>query len=94
MIIAQNTKTSLENISYDPGYKHAAENAIDVCLRVQSGERATIITDLETLPIAASLYDELIRVGAKVHSFVVEDYAERPLLHMPQEILADLEKFS
>jgi len=92
MVVGQKTKTTLENISYDPGYKHAAENAINICLRVQKGERATLITDLETLPIAASLYDELVRVGAKVYTFVVEDYYERPLLHMPQEILADLEK--
>ena len=85
-------KTSLENVSYDPGYKHAAENAIDVCLRVQKGERTIIITDLATLSIAASLYDELNNVGANIHTYVVEDYAERPLVHMPQEILDSLEK--
>src|SRR5437763_947721 len=90
MIIAQK-KTTLENISYDIAYNNAARNAIDVCLRVQNGEHATLITDLETLPIAASLYDELIHVGAVVHTFVAEDYSERPMQHMPQEILADLE---
>lgn len=92
MMVTEKKKTSLENISYDPLYKHAAENAIDICLRVQKGERTTIITDLETLPIAASLFDELKLVGANVHSFVVEDYSERPMVHMPQEILSDMEK--
>jgi len=90
MIIAQK-KTTLENISYDIAYKNAARNAIDVCLRVQKGEHATLITDLETLPIAASLYDELIHVGAVVCTFVAEDYSERPMQHMPAEILVDLE---
>ncbi|MEI8134810.1 MAG: aminopeptidase [bacterium] len=92
MIVEQKKKTTLENISYDPIYKNAARNAIDICLNVQKGERATIITDLETLQIAASLYDELDHIGANVHTFVVEDYSERPMLHMPSEILADLEK--
>jgi aminopeptidase len=84
--------TSLENISYDIAYKRAAQNAIQVCLRVQENEKATLITDLATLPIAASLYDELIRVGANVNTFIVEDYSERPMQHMPLEILSDLEK--
>lgn len=85
-------KTSLANQTYDPAYITAAQNAIDVCLRVQAGERACLITDTATKNIAASLYDELVKVGAVVHSFVVEDYSERPMQHMPTEILADLEK--
>jgi aminopeptidase len=92
MIVANKKITSLENITYDPAYKNAARNAIDVCLRVQKGERTTLITDLATLQIAASLYDELLNVGAIVHTFVVEDFSGRPMLHMPEEILADLEK--
>lgn len=85
-------RTSLANISYDPRYQHAAENAVHVCLRVQPKERVTLITDLDTKEIAASLYDELLRADAEVHAFVVEDYSVRPMPHMPEEILADLEK--
>src|SRR4051812_31384032 len=84
--------TSLVNIPYDPRYKHAAENAVDVCLRVEPGEHTTLITDMETLPIAASLAEELKLVGADLHPFVVEDYSARPMLHMPQPILDDLEQ--
>lgn len=83
--------TSLDSVAYDPRYQHAAENAVRVCLRVQPGEHVTLITDLATLEIAASLYDELKRIQANVHTFVVEDYAARPMAHMPEEILADLE---
>jgi aminopeptidase len=85
-------RTSLANVEYDPRYQHAAENAIQTCLRVQPGERVTLITDLETKTIAASLYDELKRANAEVHTFVVEDYHVRPMAHMPKEILEDLEK--
>lgn len=86
------TKTSLAGQQYDPAYITAAKNAIDVCLRVQNGERAILIADLATKSIAASLYDKLVNVGALVQSFVVEDYSERPMQHLPQEILAELEK--
>src|SRR5690349_4779831 len=85
-------RTSLADIPYDPNYIKAAKNAVHTCLRVQPGEHATLITDNETLAIAASLFEELLNAGASVHTFVVEDYAERPLVHMPPEILADLEK--
>ena len=87
-------KTSLVGVAYDPRYAHAADNAIFTCLRVQAGERATLITDLETLPIAASLADALRRANADYHTFVVEDYAERPMQHMPQPILDDMEHAS
>lgn len=83
-------KTSLEGVTYDPRYQHAAENAIRQCLRVQPNEHVTLITDLETLPIAASLYDEVKKIAKSVSTFVVEDYAARPLVHMPQVILEDL----
>lgn len=84
--------TSLVDIPYDPNYEKAARNAVETCLQVQPGEHATLIADNETLAIAASLFDELVHIGADVYTFVVEDYAARPLLHMPKAILADLEK--
>src|SRR6266550_2110253 len=90
MIETKPIATSLEGVKYDPRYEKAAKNAIHVCLRVQPGEHVTLMTDLETLPIAASLYDELKTSGAELHTFVIEDYSERPMLHMPQEILDDL----
>jgi aminopeptidase len=87
-------KTSLVGVAYDERYTRAADNAILTCLRVQPGERTTLITDMETLPIAASLADALGRANADFHTFVVEDYAERPMQHMPQPILDDMEKAS
>src|SRR3954465_14128321 len=83
-------KTSLDFVKYDPRYDRAAMNAVDVCLRVVPGEHTTLITDMATLPIAASLAKELRAVGAELRTYVLEDYAERPLQHMPPEILEDL----
>jgi aminopeptidase len=82
--------TSLETISFDPRYAHAAENAIRVCLNVQPNEHVTLITDEETKEIAASLYHEVKKITQSVNTFVVEDFAKRPLTHMPNEILEDL----
>ncbi len=62
-----------------------------VCLRVQPSERVTVITDEESLEIAASLVREIETVGAPYHAFVLEELANRPLARLPQEILGDLE---
>ncbi|HEY2101682.1 MAG TPA: aminopeptidase [Chthoniobacterales bacterium] len=67
-----------------------ARNAIRVCLRLKPGERITIITDEATADIAAALQAEVEDVGADYSTFVIENYAERPLKRMPQIVLDDL----
>ncbi|HEV2381424.1 MAG TPA: aminopeptidase [Terriglobia bacterium] len=78
-------------ITADPELQPGAHNAIQVCLRVQPQERVTLITDRESLPIAASLAAEIDTVGAPYRTWVLEDEAERPLHDMPAAILQDLE---
>jgi aminopeptidase len=68
-----------------------AYNAIHTCLRLQPEERVTLITDLETREIADALVREIESAGAAHRTFVLEDYAPRPLAYMPKEILDDLE---
>jgi leucyl aminopeptidase (aminopeptidase T) len=68
-----------------------ARNAIHTCLRLKPEERVTLITDRETLEIAAALIREIEAAGAEHRAFVLEDYAPRPLAFMPKEILDDLE---
>jgi len=58
---------------------------------VQPEEKVTLITDRESLPIAASLALEVESVGAPYRPWVLEDVAARPLGDMPAEVLADLE---
>src|SRR5947199_8930820 len=67
-----------------------ARNAIRVCLRLQSTERITIITDEATTEIAAALQAEVEEVAAAHAVFVLENHAERPLTGMPKTILAAL----
>lgn len=82
---------SLSARAFDPEYAPGAQNAVNVCLRVQPGEKVTLIADNACLDIAASLARELETLGANTHSFVLEEYAPRPHVVMPQAILDDLE---
>src|SRR5438552_581433 len=74
----------------DSGLAPGARNAIRTCLRLQPTERITIITDEATSEIAAALQAEVEEIGAEHAVFVIENYAPRPLMAMPQIILNDL----
>src|SRR3984885_4304109 len=82
---------NLNTIPFDPELTPGARNAVKVCLRVQPGEKVTVITDEATKEIAASIVRELEAVGAPYRAWVLEDLAPRPLGDLPQEIIDDLE---
>ncbi|HST12147.1 MAG TPA: aminopeptidase [Terriglobales bacterium] len=82
----------LNSIPFDSELTAGARNAVQVCLRMQASERVTVITDEESLEIAAALARELEAAGATYNAFVLEELANRPLTRLPQEILEDLEK--
>jgi len=82
---------NFNTIPFDPELTPGARNAIKVCLRVQPGEKVTVITDEATKEIAASMVRELEAVGAPYHAWVLEDLASRPLGDLPREIVEDLE---
>lgn len=81
----------LSGIPFDPELRQGADNAVFVCLKVQPGEKVTLITDRACQEIAASLVASLDTADCAYHSFVLEDLAPRPLANMPQPILDDLE---
>src|SRR5579863_9195729 len=81
---------NFNTIPFDPELTPGARNAVRVCLRVQPGEKVTVITDEATKEIAASLVRELESVGAAYRAWVLEDLAPRPLGDLPQEIVEDL----
>jgi aminopeptidase len=83
--------TSLQDISFDKELAPGARNAIRVCLRVQPGEKVTLITDQATKEIAAAIARELDSVGSPYQSWVLEELAPRPLVEFPQAIADDLE---
>jgi aminopeptidase len=85
------TSRSLSSIFFDSELTPGARNAIEVCLRVQPGEKTTVITDEATQEIAASLIREIEAVGAPYRAWLLEDLAPRPLANLPRVILDDLE---
>ena len=76
---------------FPPDFLPGARSAVDTCLRIQPTEKVTLITDQATAPIAASLAQELAANGCRWNAFVLEDLAPRPLVDMPQPVLADME---
>lgn len=75
----------------EPELIEGARNAVGVCLRVQPGEKVTLITDRASIEIAAALAAELDNAGARYRSWMLEDVAARPLAEMPGAVLDDLE---
>ena len=88
---ASETKRQLKNIPIDPELVPGAHNAVHVCLRVKPQERVTVITDEATKEIAAAIVRELEVVGSPYQAWILEDLLPRPLMDLPQEIIADLE---
>ena len=82
----------IDSIRFDPEYLPAAHSAIHTCLRLQPSETITIITDEFTQDIAASLYQQVVSLGAKAYVFVLEDLVPRPMAGMPREVLDALEE--
>ncbi len=80
----------LDTTTIDEELVPGARNAIRICLRLKPEERITIITDQETAEIAAALQAEVEEVGAAHAVFVLENYTDRPMQNMPQQILDDL----
>jgi aminopeptidase len=89
--LAQPALTDITTIDFDPEYSPGAFNAVNTCLRVQPSEKVTLITDIACRDIAASIAQELTRVGCRFRAFLLEDLAPRPLNGLPPEIAADME---
>jgi aminopeptidase len=81
----------LSTLPFDPELTPGARNAVNVCLRIQPGEKVTVVTDEATREIAASLVHELDSEGATYRAWVLEELAPRPLGDLPSEIVDDLE---
>ncbi|MBV9670095.1 MAG: aminopeptidase, partial [Acidobacteriales bacterium] len=85
------THLDLSHLRFDPELTPGANNAVNVCLRIEPHEKVTVITDLASKEIAASIVHELDVRGLNYHAYVLEELAPRPLVHLPQEILDDME---
>jgi leucyl aminopeptidase (aminopeptidase T) len=90
-MIDDNMRETLSNVSFDTELQPGAYNAINVCLRLKQEEKIVIITDNLSIEVAASISAEVEKVGSVCHVFVLEDYTARPMVHMPQAVLDELE---
>jgi aminopeptidase len=88
---ASQANRELSTLSFDPELTPGARNAVNVCLRIQSGEKVTVITDEATREIAASIVHELEILGAPYRAWILEELGPRPLTDLPGEIADDLE---
>lgn len=82
----------IASIKFDKEFEVGAKSAINTCLRLQPTETITIITDEFSQDIAASLWQEVQRVGSPCHIFILEDLTARPMINMPAMVLAALEE--
>ncbi len=81
----------LLNTTFPAELTPGARSAVTTCLRIQPDEKVTLITDLLTRPIAASIAAELEANGCRWTPFILEELAPRPLTDMPAAVLADME---
>ena len=89
--MTQPVLTDLTKTTFDPELSPGASNAVNTCLRIQPSEKVTLITDNDCREIAASLAQELTKLGSPFKAFVLEDLAPRPLTDLPAEIAEDME---
>jgi len=85
-------KTDLSAHGPDPQLQPGAHNAVRVCLQVQPDEPVVILVDRAGLDIGAALAAEVSAIGAPLETFVLEDYAPRPLTALPPEVAAGFER--
>ena len=88
----ETTQTAeLRSISFPEDFHFGAKNAVTTCLRIQAGEKVTLITDRKCETIAASIAVELDRLGCAWNGFILEELAPRPVREMPSPVLDDME---
>lgn len=81
----------LRMVPFPPEYSAGARNAVANCLRIESAEKVTLITDDACLQVAASIAAELEKIGCEWNAFVLDALAPRPLTAMPSVVLDDME---
>lgn len=82
---------TLQSLPFDRALAPGARNAVVSCLRIQPGEKVTLITDYACLEIGSALARELEEQGLEYHPWILEELAPRPLSDMPRQVLEDLE---
>ena len=83
--------TNLHDLHFRPEYCEGAFNAVHTCLRIQTWEKVTVITDYACQEIALAIVRELDNLGCAYKIFILEELCPRPLIEMPEQVLEDME---
>lgn len=81
-------------MTVDNEIREGARNAVQVCMNVQARDRVFVLTDDVTLGIGQALADEAANTGAAVELGRLEEYAPRPITHIPERLIPDIEAFA
>jgi len=84
--------TDLLDLPHDPLLDEGARNAVCTCLDIQPDERVALITDRATLEVGAALAAQLAEAARHFDVVVLEDVAERPVIHLPSPMKTALEQ--
>lgn len=76
----------------DESISRAGKTIVETCSRLMPSETATIITDKETVRIGETIRTFAERTAKRLTFRVLEDYAERPLTFLPDEIAHDIKE--
>jgi len=75
----------------NPELLAGAKNAVETCLAIRAGENVALVFDEPSREVATGLAYALAEQRAHWTGYCVEDYAPRPLVGAPKEVLAGLE---
>lgn len=80
--------------SLDPTLLPGARVAVRTCLDVTATDRVFVLSDDATLPIGEALAHEAAATGAEVVLRRLEEFAARPILDLPPELVAAYRRFA
>jgi aminopeptidase len=70
--------------------ERAGKTIVETCSRLKSKEKATIITDRETIEIGEMIKKYAGAISTKINYHIIEDYAKKPMDFIPKEIKKDI----
>lgn len=68
-------------------FQQGINNAVQVCMNVQAGDRVLVITDEKTKQIGLALKEESLAVGADARAIKLEELGTRPMTEVPQGLI-------
>lgn len=85
-------REDLSRVELSPRLIHAAQNAVLTCLSGTSDDRAVVIFDSSTAPVAAALLKVLDENEIPISLVDLDRFGARPLVKLPASFLAELQE--